>query len=354
VLIALLLLPHHLIHSKSNLNEHYFIPEDAFKVLELKFPSTEWIEEQSGAGLAWHESYRIMAYIAMYVGTEDTTYLKKAIHRIDKVLEVRDDKRKITDDIRSRIVPAWCSTRYTNGKNYAWIVHAGMITYPIIRCAYLINQDKDLQKLYGKKAEKYIQAVEKTIHGYESEWRETNKTGEGWYYGDYNKRGIPLNQQNAFGRTILMLWLITGKKEYLDKATKLATYFKNYLIPKKNYYLWLTWGPYGKVADISHAAISVDFAYICYDSGVVFSKHDLDCFVNTFKNCIRKDGFSEFIDGKGNLELSVEMGRWAHLIYIDYNIRQYLMSYFDRHWFKNYRTTFLALAYLVETENMLK
>ena len=125
---------------------------EAFKALESRQPGKEWIGRQSGAELAWGESYRLMAYISMYEASGDVVYLERAVGRFEEIIKIRDDKKGVKDEIRGRILPAWCSTKYTGGKEYAWIVHAGMITYPIARFAYLILRDSELKEHYGEKA----------------------------------------------------------------------------------------------------------------------------------------------------------------------------------------------------------
>ena len=100
----------------------------AFESLEKVMPSPEWIREQEGNSLAWGESYRLMGYVAMLEATGDTRYLDALVQRIDAVLMARDDVSNTTDTIRNRIAPAWSSTKYTEDP-YAWIVHAGMITF---------------------------------------------------------------------------------------------------------------------------------------------------------------------------------------------------------------------------------
>jgi len=99
----------------------------AFNELEGDMPASTWIARQTGAELAWGESYRLMAYLAMFEGTGEARCLERAMERIDEVLKVRDDRRKIEDEVRGRVLPAWCSTKYTKGKPYAWIVHAGLV-----------------------------------------------------------------------------------------------------------------------------------------------------------------------------------------------------------------------------------
>lgn len=209
---------------------------EAFKALELKQASKEslaaYAGPHTGATLAWRESYRLTAYVAMYEASGDAAYLEKAMGRFDVVLKIRDDKREVTDEIRGRIVPAWTSAGYTGGKQYSWIVHAGMVTYPIARCAYLIRRDPKLQERHGTRADGYVEAVEETVHAFEEAWRENEGKKEGWYHGDYIKRGLPFNQQNALGRTLVALWLSTGNEEYRAKAEKLANFLKNRLKDK--------------------------------------------------------------------------------------------------------------------------
>lgn len=134
-----------------------------------------------------------MAYVAMFEGTGNINYLNAVMDRINEVLKIRDDTRKIQDAVRGRVLPAWSSTKYTGGKPYAWIVHAGMITYPIARCAYLIRRDPKLRKQYGTTADEYIAAVEETVRAFRYAWRENSAKDEGWFYGDYIDRKLPFN-----------------------------------------------------------------------------------------------------------------------------------------------------------------
>ena len=66
----------------------------AFKGVEKGFPGKEWISRQTGAGLAWGESYRLMAYVSMFGGTGRTGYLEKALERMETVLAFDPDWRE--------------------------------------------------------------------------------------------------------------------------------------------------------------------------------------------------------------------------------------------------------------------
>ena len=106
------------------------------------------------------QSYRLMALTTMFEATGDSSYLDKALRRIEVVLKRRDDARGVTDELRHRSLAAWSSLKYTKGSPYAWIVHAGMISYPIARWVYLVRRDPVLSRQYAQKAEQYLQAME--------------------------------------------------------------------------------------------------------------------------------------------------------------------------------------------------
>jgi len=326
-----------------------------FHELEDKIEPLEQISEKTGASLAWGESYWLLPYVSMFEGTGDTRYLESVMVRCDEVLKIRDDRRGIVDEIRGRVVPAWSSTNYTKGKAYSWIVHAGMITFPIARCAYLIQRDPELREAYGDKAARYIEALEETVQGFDDAWREDAVSGEGWYHGDYLERGLPLNQQNALGRTLVALWLATGDDAYKAKAEKLGRFLKNRLRREGKCYVWTYWPDGERVEDISHAAINVDFAFNCFRAGIVFTEEDMLLFVETLKACKRDgEGFAGAVDGQGDLKRSHAMAYWGHLGFVAPEVRTALHSFFRENLSGNVQAGLANAAYLVETGNPLR
>ena len=324
--------------------------EAAFRSLEADLPGKERIAGQDGGQLAWGESYVLMGYVAMYEGTGNTEYFYKAMLRFDEVLNIRDDKRQVKDELRERVLPAWSTSLYTEGKRYAWVANSGMIIYPIARWAYLVKRDVRLQERYGTIAEGYIKAVKETVASFDEDWREDAIKNEGYYYDRYLKRDIPFNQQNALGRALVALWLATGNGEYRLKAEKLAWYFKNRLVQNGTRYIWPYWAVAESTEDIGHAAINVDFAFMCYKVGIVFTEEDMKKFCETLKFCAREDqGFSHYVDGTGGLALSRLMGLWGHLGFLDSELRVLLHHYFKQNWPERDRTWMTCAAYLVET-----
>lgn len=59
-----------------------------------------------GGGLAWGESYTMLAYVEMYRATHDRGYLDKLVDHADYVLQQRNDNRGFRD-YSGRIRPAW-------------------------------------------------------------------------------------------------------------------------------------------------------------------------------------------------------------------------------------------------------
>jgi hypothetical protein len=57
-------------------------------------------------GLAWGQSYVLMAFMRMYDAYRDTYYLDRLIHNVDLVLDNRDSVRGVTD-YAGRSLPAW-------------------------------------------------------------------------------------------------------------------------------------------------------------------------------------------------------------------------------------------------------
>jgi len=295
-----------------------------------------------------------MAYVSMYEATRNAEHLNKAMHRLNEVLSARDDNRRLKDEFRGKVLPAWSSTKYTKGKRYCWIVHAGMLTYPMARFAYLVKRDPALQREFGEAASVYARAVEQTVRAFEHAWRQGPGENEGHYHGVYTDESLPLNMQNALGRTLVTLWLITGKAEYKQKAEKLANFFKGQIRRADGRYVW-PYMPYSnKAEDISHAGINVDFAFVCYRAQIGFTKEELLGFCRTLKFCSRgADGFTKRVDGEGDFSYSAQMGRWGHLAYVEPELRDNLYGYFKEDWPKDSIAGMIAAAHLAETQKEL-
>lgn len=280
------------------------------------------MRRDSRGELAWGESYRMMSYAAMYEATRDPKYLDRLALHFEAVLSVRDDRDGAEDVIRGRVLPAWGSTRYSKGKRTCWIVHAGMITYPGAAFARLVREQRGLRARYGPKADEYLSAIEETVRAFDEEWRDGPGDGEGYYFGRALGRYLPLNQQNALGRTLVQLHGATRKPVYLEKATKLARFFKRRLTARDNgAYDWAYWPPLDAKGpssgeDISHAAINADFACLAHENGIVFTDEDMRHFADTFTKSISRgdNRFANTVSGAGDSgRYAGSVGRWLAL-----------------------------------------
>lgn len=292
------------------------------------------------ATLAWGESYIMMSYLTMYETTQDVFYLKRLVRHIDNVLQQRDDNAGKVD-YRGISDATWISTTYTSGNPYAWLVHDGMLTYPIADFAQTVINNSALHSLVADTGGSFYAStdfitiaydllvqVDSTIDAHEDQWVNNafgNNTGAYRFRWDalaqtflgFPGDNLPLNQQNALGRTLVAMYEATGSAAYLDKATRLANTFKNDLVYQSatQSYVWSYWGYQGSTnEDISHAAINADFALQCYDAGIVFSLADMQRFAATFTNNIYVEPLlvNDWVDGAGGTNLYwAQSGRWV-------------------------------------------
>ena len=290
----------------------------------------DWYRDSDNetATLAWGESYVMMSILAMFRATGSPLYLERLAWHADGVLANRDDHRGVSD-YRGISTACWQDRHYqTNNEPYCYVVHSGMLGYPLAEFARLVERfglEEELAydgETFGAKAAAYVQAAEETVAAHDDQW----KSG-GYYvfrpdasFMAYPGKDLPLNQSNAMGRMLLALHAVTGNGAYLDKATKLAQRFKAQLTTgASGEYLWNYWG--GAYAspgeDISHAAINVDFAAMAAEQGVVFDDADLEAFARTFMGPVYVDDgtLSDHVGGGSTNGTSYrpQAGGWLRL-----------------------------------------
>lgn len=349
-------------HCKQSANQ-------AFDSLLKKLPPQGDSTNADSTILAWTTSYVLMGYMAMFRASRDTHYLDVVYQYILNMLKNRDDVLCLEDQIRGKILPAWSSDHYTQGKNYCWIVHNGMITYPIMVWAGAVKSDTGLHERYLDKANYLILKVKETVDAFNPDWRQDGDPNEGYFFGAFYDKPLPLNQQNALGRTMILLGEYSQESHYTQKAKQLAQFFLNRVNLIDDRYVWDYWpgvtdvsaheSPLGflrpellseTIEDISHGAIDVDFAYVAHAHSLVFSDTDMERFVATFMHCMNPDGFYKFINATGGLGDSVQMGRWGHLAYTDQSVNEALCRYYQKNeWASGTTASFLAAGYLSET-----
>jgi len=290
----------------------------------------DWYQasDNETATLAWGESYVMMSLAAMYRATRDPMYLDRLATHIDGVLAQRDDARGVTD-YRGVSGACWRNLDYQpNDEPYCYVVHTGMLTYPMVDFARLVARDgRDAEvapdgETYGAKAARFVAAAVESVAFHEDQW---NASGYYIFRADatfltYAGSDLPLNQSNALGRTLFALYDVTGTQDYLTKATALATRFRAQCTTAADgSLLWNYWGGSysGNGEDISHAALNVGFALEAEAHGVGFSGADLDAMATTFVSRIYVDDatISDHVGGgtTNGSSYRPQAGRWLGL-----------------------------------------
>lgn len=276
------------------------------------------------AGLAWGESYVLMALVTMFEATDDPIYLDRLGAHLEEAHAARDDQRGV-DDYRGVSGACW-RDQYYQEESYCYVVHSGMIAYGFaaygaaVRESRLADHHAPDGETYGEKADRYIGYAEEVVAAHDDQWRDA-----GYYvfrpdadFLIYAGDDVPYNQSNAMGRVLVALWRATGDMAYLDKVEKLAAAFRAGITAgSSGAYLWNYWGGTfdGLGEDISHAAINVSFAADCARVGVEFDGDDMFAFGETFvANLYQGDtDIAEYLSGDGATAYPEFAGLWVEV-----------------------------------------
>ncbi len=333
------------------------IADNAFQGLYKKMPGDGESTNPDATVLAWTTSYIMMAMLSYYEYKQDTSLIDKLVIWIDNMLQTRDNITGKVDAKRKKILPAWSTTQIT-GENYCWIVQNGMIGYAITWTTKIILSDATLRSKYGSKANGYVADMVDLVASFDEDWISNvpSNPPTGQYRSAYYGQFLPFNQQNAMGRMLLLLFDLTDKSTYLHHVTRLANFQLVNLNQNNGAYVW-KYAPkgghnYGPVEDVSHGAIDVDFAWMCYTRNIAFTQSDMQAFVKTLKVCTKTDGYSKTVDGNGGADAktSFQMGRWGHLGYIDQSvITDNLIDYYEKiTWSGDNVPCMLSAAYMCQ------
>ncbi len=233
-------------------------------------------------------------------------------------LEVRDETEKkllATKEYKDKIVltdipgaqftiagAASAGARFdfdsTPGEEIEYQVHDGMITYPIAQFIEIVYNDPRLHAKHKKKADEYLAFIDKHIRQkWESTWVELPDNAGAYVFTSHKTQRfagglLPHNQYLALARTYIVLKDVEGvpsRRVYLEKAEKMARYFKNSLRLQDDAYVWNYWDPYPPIPDVKlriedtgHGSIDTGFAAEACNRNVVFTPEDLRRFSNTY------------------------------------------------------------------------
>lgn len=318
--------------TKGNLYSH-----EALIGSDIDYLISQWRKIDGGLGLVYansgnrdiaylgnNQGAMLSSYLEMYRATQDFYYLNRFIEQADYVLLSRDD-RTGARDYSGRVVPAWST--YHQGyvsdewrsqqKGYAFLIESGELTYPLADFAQLVLRGPDCLKTaldksgraYSLVAKGYVTAVEQTFTYHHEMFHADTVNGLqiGWYgaradigsdvIGIEANREYPINYQTSFGRTIVSLWLATGKSSYREIARLLGNFLLLEMVYKTNgsqdWYEWSYWPQMsyypGRVTssrsfaeDFAHASVTYDFVGLLRSNVGVFYDTEMSRLARSF------------------------------------------------------------------------
>jgi len=217
------------------------------------------------------------------------------------------------------------SWRFLSPQRYRMALHTGLITYPLLRFALLVEQEN--LEPWQPKAEWYLQYARAAVDNHDDEWR-SRSTTRGYYVFREdapvwaNGVNLPYNHQATIGRSLLLLCDLTSENIYCTRAMQIAQVLRDGLVydPETDSYVWHYWFGEGYdgwqdvegrfvptyegfkgVESIFYASIDSDFARLAYDSGMIFSSYDIVRLANTFLTRLTTDDgqLRCYVDGHG-------------------------------------------------------
>lgn len=266
---------------------------------------------------AWGWAYTAEISLMAYAATGDRRFLDLVTDSFDYILACRDSELGIADQTRARTLKAWGSsyfTDYARKKGYlraknaepVWscnVVTTGRIAYPALLFCRQVKAAKHLLESYSGKAQIYLQVIQEAVNEFLGDFREL-KHGMGYFWRVERNEVEPLNHQNTFGKSLILLSELTGYDAYREIAMRLARYFKSEMRIDENDAL--VWGYKGSCAgpvsrsqeieDIGHGNLNMQFALVAHQHGIVFDEGDMRRLSNTFTRNIYR-GDCQFIGG---------------------------------------------------------
>lgn len=287
--------------------------------------------------LAWAESQFLEAYIDMFEATKDLKYLDRFVVHADRIV-ANTDKALSKVDYKGRSRVGWSATAYSfNKARIVFLVHTGMVTYPLVKFRCILK-DRYVPVKYVEKAGYYSQVAIDALAEFNSNWVTVEGGTEGFYQFDSDEpqtgntpdppMPLPFNNQLAAGKALVLLCTLTGEKLFCEKASRLAAHFKRHLrIDPKGAYVWDYWYAkglkrYDSVEDFSHGSIDVDFAVQAKRNCMVFEKQDIEGFIKTWiKNVYANGRLASTVDGRGETKHGIALpASWFELAEYDCTI----------------------------------
>lgn len=336
---------------------------DALRRFDRDYDERRYLDRNDNRTLIWNESKLLQGYAWAFEAGGDRAYADRLFAHAREIWARRSDRQGVSDEIRGRSMPAWCTDHYTAPRQHAMLAGAGMLTFPMLHAAYLAQRDPRLAADYADVSRVAVREAIETLDAFDDVWRDGPGAGEG-YYKDfrgvdaararvlmdglrdgpdaglyvepYDVLPLPFNMQNAAGRSYVMLWLLTGEARFRQRAERLATFFRNRLRIDGDAFVW-AYGVHRGIhdaEDTSHAGLNVEFVVLCHRAGLVFSDQDLARFAATAKRIsFGANGLRSYIDGSDRqFRREPMLYGWLGLGVHDHDFRLRALAWYDQDW----------------------
>ncbi len=295
-----------LMKASPNTDVLYYYLKSNFKKILRKADKND---HKRGSYYAWPWAYGAQAAVIAYEESGEERFLDLLVSSYDIILENRDSDLGKIDALRGRALDAWGTSKPWRRESHPegmWInviTLAGRITYPVSMFCKIVVDDEKLHPKFLKKAEYYLDSIEKALGEFSDDFRIMPRTGEGYYWNPILETVEPLNHSHSAGNTLVMMYAITNKEEYRIKAEHLARYFLSSTLTEKNgAYVWgYRPTPENRRDErgepVWKGHITLSFPLLAYEHGLVFDKADMKALNRTFTENIYhgKSRFNHFI-----------------------------------------------------------
>lgn len=341
--LALLLTPVRLSETAWHERADALLRQPVYGCADLFRGDVGGLDAEGYGDTAWSLAYALEALTVLHEATGDRAYLEAVLLTSERLMMKRDHllaagaaPDRFRDYARGRVMKAWGTGRYSGGRHTCHLVHHGMLLYPAAEAIRLVRKAGASARDLRARADALERQTREVLAEFDAEWREGPARGMGYYV---NPEGavLPNNWQTAVGRVFLAL----GDRRSRERAGKILRYVRSKLTldQKRDCWLWAYSqrgpdGPAGVGEDISHAAITAHFLYLCWERRAGFSRRDVERLARTFTRVIHAgDGAMRgFLSPTASTETSYSAacGRWAFLARLDRTVEDAIRAFLQR------------------------
>ena len=268
---------------------------------------------------------------------------------------------------------------------HAHVGYVGIIYHPMLRLAVLAKHQPEKLKGFKDAADRFTAAADESFAELESHWRDGPHAGEGYYINclpggaeAYDNVPHAFNYLGKLATSQLLLLELTAEPRYRQRATRIATLFKNRLRRVEgDRYVWNYWmepittgwtsadkvslntphhEPWPQVEDTSHGALEVEMVVHAADAGIVFGPVDVQRFANTYlHNVVLPDrsGFFGRVDGTepDSRYKGTRVVGWLSLAGVDRRVYDLSLQVYQNRNADDFRTVAALLKWQRRLEN---